>query len=129
MKNSKSTKMIIILVIAVMVSISYFIFPSISDAELEQKIFVTHSGAIVKTTGEILDPIYSVQTVDFDPDKFLREFNYGRVSMLEDGRKLREFTIIAEDDKTMEISPGIFYMYGHLMVQFQVLQLEPLKET
>lgn len=109
MKNSKSTKMIIILVIAIMVSISYFIFPSISDAELEQKIFVTHSGAIVKTTGEILDPIYSVQTVDFDPDKFLREFNYGRVSMLEDGRTLREFTIIAEDDKTMEISPGIFY--------------------
>jgi FtsP/CotA-like multicopper oxidase with cupredoxin domain len=56
-----------------------------------------------------LDPIYSAQTLEFDPEKYLREFNYGRVSKMPDGTTLREFTIIAEDDKIMEISPGVFY--------------------
>ena len=101
--------MVTILSIAVVVSAFYFIFPIISQAELEQKVFVTHTGAVVKTSGEVLDPVYSVQTVDFDPEQFLRDFNYGRTSELEDGTTLREYTIIAEDDKTMEISPGVFF--------------------
>jgi FtsP/CotA-like multicopper oxidase with cupredoxin domain len=39
--------------------------------------------------------------------QYLRTFNYGRVSTLEDGTTLREFTIIAQDEK-LEVSPGVF---------------------
>ncbi len=85
------------------------VFPSISEAQKEQKTFVTHTGGVFKTTGEVLDPVYSVSTVEFDPEKYLREFNYGEVSTLENGKTLREFTIIAEDDKVQEISPGVFF--------------------
>lgn len=91
------------------VSISLLIFPVMSDAKQEEKTFVTHSGGIVKTFGDVLDPLYTVSTMEFDPMKYLREFNYGRVSQLPDGTTLREFTIIAEDDKIMEVSPGVFY--------------------
>jgi len=99
----------IILVVASMISVVYFSFPTTIDAELKEKILPTHSGALIKTTGEILDPIYSISTTEFDPEKYLREFNYGHVSKLADGRTLREYTIIANDDKVMEISPGVFY--------------------
>jgi FtsP/CotA-like multicopper oxidase with cupredoxin domain len=109
MKISKSGMMIIILIVAVMVSGFYFVFPDRINAESEEKIFVTHTGGIVKTSGEVLDPIYKVSTVEFDPEKYLREFNYGRVSTTSEGKTVREFTIIAEDDKIMEISPGVFY--------------------
>jgi FtsP/CotA-like multicopper oxidase with cupredoxin domain len=44
-----------------------------------------------------------------DPMKYLREFNYGRVSELPNGTTLREFTLVASDDKVKEISPGVFY--------------------
>lgn len=77
--------------------------------EPETQFFVTHSGAQVATTGQILDHMYEVSDVEFDPMEYLREFNYGKVSTLEDGRTLREFTIVADDDRIMEISPGIFY--------------------
>jgi len=85
------------------------VFPIFSDAQSEQKTFVTHSGSVVRTSGEIIDPLYTVTTVDFDPDKFLRNFEYGVVSISETGKTIRDFTIIAEDDKLQEISPGIFY--------------------
>ncbi|NJK77849.1 MAG: multicopper oxidase domain-containing protein [Nanoarchaeota archaeon] len=85
------------------------IFTSFSEAQLEQKTFVTHSGQIIKTSGDVLDPLYTVSTVEFDPMKYLREFNYGRILQLPDGTILREYTIIAEDDKIQEISPGVFY--------------------
>lgn len=77
--------------------------------EPEERAFVTHSGAVVRTTGEILDPLYTASDVEFDPMEYLREFHGGRVSALPDGRTLREFTIVAEDDRVMEISPGVFY--------------------
>jgi FtsP/CotA-like multicopper oxidase with cupredoxin domain len=79
------------------------------DAQQEEKTFVTMEGAVITTSGEVIDPVLTTATVDFDPDKFLREFNYGRVSQLEDGTTVREFTIIAEDTKVMEISPGVFF--------------------
>lgn len=101
--------MISILVVTTILATLYFVYPNISDAKNEEKTFVTHTGAVIKTSGEVLDPIYTAQTVEFDPEKYLREFNYGRISKLEDGRTLREFTIIAEDDKIMEVSPGVFY--------------------
>ena len=41
--------------------------------------------------------------------KYLRNFNYGRPSTLEDGVVVREFTLVADDKQTMEVSPGIYY--------------------
>jgi len=108
MKSRSKTMMLTLFLIGIIGTL-YLIFPTISDAQQEEKIFVTHSGAIVKTSGEVLDPLYTESTVEFDPMKYLREFNYGRVSQLPDGTILREFTIIAEDDKIMEVAPGVFF--------------------
>ncbi|MFZ8922325.1 MAG: multicopper oxidase domain-containing protein [Nitrosopumilaceae archaeon] len=85
------------------------IFPTISEAQTEQKTFVTHTGGVITTSGEVIDPVYVESTMEFDPMEYLRDFNYGKVSTLPDGTTLREFTIIAEDDKVMEVSPGVFY--------------------
>lgn len=100
--------MITLLVITVVIS-SVFLFPSATQAQSDQKTFVTHSGQVVQTSGEVLDPLYTESTVEFDPEKFLRSFSYGRVSESDDGRVIREFTIIAEDHLVQEISPGVFY--------------------
>lgn len=67
---------------------------------------------ILETSGDVLDPIslnVTIQDAVVDPMKYLREFNYGRVSELPNGAKLREFTLIASDDKVKEIAPGVFY--------------------
>jgi hypothetical protein len=64
------------------------------------------------TAGTVLDPIGfegDPQNQVINPDKYLREFNYGRVSKLPNGTTLREFTLVSEDDKVKEISPGVFY--------------------
>ncbi len=37
----------------------YIIFPEDISAQLEDGIFFTHAGGIIKTTGEIIDPVYS----------------------------------------------------------------------
>ncbi|MBI5377061.1 MAG: multicopper oxidase domain-containing protein [Thaumarchaeota archaeon] len=104
-------KMLLALIAGSFVAIIYFSLPILNiDAIKEPKTFLTHSGAVIQTTGDILDPVsYAGEPLKFDPDKYLREFNYGRVSKLSDGTTLREFTIIAEDDKIMEISPSVFY--------------------
>lgn len=83
--------------------------PALGGAEGEPRTFVTHSGAVVTTTGEVIDPLYEVSTVEFDPDEYLRNFEYGRVSVSESGQTVREYTIVARDDLVQEISPGIFY--------------------
>ena len=100
--------MITSLSVILAISVLYFVLPEGINAQ-QEKTFVTHSGGIVKTTGEVLDPLYTSATMEFDPMEYLRDFNYGRVSQLPDGTTLREFTIIAEDDKIMEVSPGVFY--------------------
>jgi FtsP/CotA-like multicopper oxidase with cupredoxin domain len=67
---------------------------------------------ILETSGDVLDPIslnVTIKDAVVDPMKYLREFNYGKVSELPNGAKLREFTLIASDDKVKEISPGVFY--------------------
>ena len=67
---------------------------------------------VYQTTGDILDPTSQVVNRDkivIDPMQYLRTFNYGRISSLPNGTILREFTLIASDDKVMEISPGMFY--------------------
>ena len=86
-----------------------FLTPNFLEAQTERKVFQTHSGAIIETSGQILDPIYSVSEVEFDPDDFLRNFEYGKISVNSDGKTVRDYTIIAEDNKIQEISPGIFY--------------------
>ena len=69
-----------ILLISLVIGFSMIaLFPTFSDAKSEPKTFVTHSGAIVQTSGEIIDPLYAVSTVDFDPMEYLRNFNYGQV--------------------------------------------------
>jgi FtsP/CotA-like multicopper oxidase with cupredoxin domain len=67
---------------------------------------------ILGTTGDILDPTslnIDPKTAVVDPMKYLREFNYGRTSNLSNGTSLREFTLIASDQQTKEVSPGVFY--------------------
>src|SRR5829696_1340466 len=68
---------------------------------------------LYETSGDVLDPANSYTTasekVVIDPDKYLRSFNYGHVFKLADGSTVREFTLVADDRQTMEISPGVFY--------------------
>jgi hypothetical protein len=67
---------------------------------------------ILETSGDVLDPIslnVTIKDAVVDPMKYLREFNYGKVSELPNGTTLREFTLVASDDKVKEISPGVFY--------------------
>ena len=68
--------------------------------------------SILETSGDVLDPIslnVTIKDAVVDPMKYLREFNYGKVSKLPNGTTLREFTLVASDDKVKEISPGVFY--------------------
>jgi len=67
---------------------------------------------IIQTSGDVLDPTsFNVDLKDsvVDPMKYLREFNYGHVSILPNGTLVREFTLIASDQQTKEVAPGIFY--------------------
>ncbi len=98
------------LMVSVVIGISTIILFSVfSEAQLEQKTFVSHSGQIINTSGDVLDPLYTASTVEFDPEMYLRDFNYGIISESTNGKIIREFTIIADDDKIQEISPGVFY--------------------
>ena len=60
-----------------------------------------HGGML--TVGEV-DPVRN----GFDPTRILTDWDRGRVSTLPDGRKLRDFDIVAED-KEIEIAPGILF--------------------
>ena len=60
-----------------------------------------HGGML--TVGEV-DPVRN----GFDPTQILTDWDRGRVSTLPDGRKLRDFDIVAED-KEIEIAPGIVF--------------------
>ena len=44
----------------------------------------------------------------FDPTRFLTQFDRGSVSMLADGRTLREYEIVAVD-KAIEVAPGVHF--------------------
>ena len=100
--------MVIFLSVMVVASVLFVSFPNGISAQQEEKQIMTHTGGVLKTLGDVIDPVYTATEVDFDPNKFLREFNYGRVSTLDNGKTLREFTMIAEDNKVQEVSPGIF---------------------
>ena len=44
----------------------------------------------------------------FDPSRFLKQFDYGKVSRLPSGQTLREYYLVASD-KEIEIAPGVFF--------------------
>ncbi len=63
----------------------------------------------IDTSGDVLDSMNeTVSTTDIEPMKYLREFNYGRVSTNENGTTVREYTVVAQD-KSLEVSPGVFF--------------------
>ncbi len=104
-----SHKMLLLVIIGSVFSFGFVMYPVLSDAQVTEKLFVTHTGAVVKTTGEIIDPLYVESTMEFDPMEYLRDFDYGKQTPLPDGTTLREYAIIAEDDQIMEVAPGVFY--------------------
>jgi FtsP/CotA-like multicopper oxidase with cupredoxin domain len=109
-KTMKGKMLISLIAVSVASTVCFTFLVVNTDAAEQPKTFLTHSGALIQTTGDVLDPVgYSGEPLEFNPDKYLREFSYGRVSKLSDGTALREFTIIAEDNKIMEISPGVFF--------------------
>jgi len=92
------------------------LFASAQDAAESKKHIIgghTAGYGLYETSGDVLDPLnnYSAASgqVVIDPAKYLRSFDYGRVSKLADGSTLREFTLVADDRQLMEISPGVFY--------------------
>lgn len=88
------TKLAIVAVLAVMIATAAAIDAISNDSSDE---------------GVLLSPMNSmVQKYSIDPDKYLTQFNYGRVSTLPDGTTLREFTLIAEDVE-IEVSPGVHF--------------------
>jgi manganese oxidase len=82
-----------------------------STGETREENIVMNQHKLFKTTGDILDPASQVggNNIVVDPMEYLRTFNNGHVSTSPNGTTIREFTLIASDNKIMEISPGIFY--------------------
>jgi manganese oxidase len=83
--------------------------------DAEKKIVGGHAMGYARyeTTGDIIDPVnyegkLSKDAV-IDPEKYLRSFNYGRISTLPNGTMVREFTLIADDRQAKEISSGVSY--------------------
>jgi FtsP/CotA-like multicopper oxidase with cupredoxin domain len=82
-----------------------------STPDNEEKTVSGHGLGYYQTTGDVLDPAASdgAASAGVNPMEYLRSFNYGRVSTLEDGTVMREFTLVADDRHMMEVSPGIYY--------------------
>ena len=56
-RNTQSKKMLMILTSVALISTLYFVIPSVTDAALEPKTFLPHTGLAIQTTGDIIDPI------------------------------------------------------------------------
>ncbi|MBM2851758.1 MAG: copper oxidase, partial [Candidatus Nitrosotenuis sp.] len=54
--------MIFVLVVTAILTTFYFAYPNSSNAKTEEKTFLSHNGAVIKTTGEVIDPLYTVST-------------------------------------------------------------------
>jgi FtsP/CotA-like multicopper oxidase with cupredoxin domain len=87
-----------------------------TDSESGPRIIGSHTPGypVATTSGSVLDPLQTAvdgnsPNAVVDPMKYLREFNYGKVSKLSDGKTLREFTLVASDDLVKEVSPGVSY--------------------
>ena len=109
--NNLSMVMLVALIssVAAVLLFGSYLFGGTTDAQSEQKTFLTHTGAVITTSGQVLDPVYKVSKVEFDPDVYLRNFEYGDVSISDTGQTIREYTIVADDDQIQEIAPGVFY--------------------
>ncbi len=82
-RSIQSSKMLYILILIVGVSTLYFVIPSVTIAEETPQTFLTHTGLVITTTGDVIDPIgYDGEALDFDPEKFMKSFDYGQVSVL-----------------------------------------------
>lgn len=73
--------------------------PHLAPAALPADEHAGHDG-----TGVVGD----VDTSQFDPMKFLTEFDTGTVSQLHSGPTLREYNLVAVD-KEVEIAPGVYF--------------------
>jgi FtsP/CotA-like multicopper oxidase with cupredoxin domain len=62
-----------------------------------------HEDAMAMAVGEV-----DHERNGFNPDELLTDFDYGKVSTLEDGRTLREYEI-ASVNKEIEVMPGILF--------------------
>jgi FtsP/CotA-like multicopper oxidase with cupredoxin domain len=54
-----------------------------------------------RTVGEAL-------AAGIDPHAYLTDFDYGDVSVLDDGRTLRQYTVVASE-RELEVAPGVFF--------------------
>jgi FtsP/CotA-like multicopper oxidase with cupredoxin domain len=108
-----SPKLLLISAIAVALVGSTLAISSLyANAQNDEEKAVNNRGmGYYETTGDVLDPAGSdgSASTGIDPMKYLRSFNYGRVSTLENGTVVREFTLIADDRQTAEVSPGVYY--------------------
>ena len=67
MKKYRSRLMFTSIFVIIAMSVLYFTFTEDISAQLEEMVFVTHTGGVIKTTGEVLDPLYTSATMEFDP--------------------------------------------------------------
>lgn len=109
-----STKLLLISAVGVALVGSTFAISSLYVSAQDNGEKIVNGGhglGYYQTTGDVLDPTGADgdASTGVDPMAYLRSFNYGRLSTLEDGTVLREFTLVADDRQTMEISPGVFY--------------------
>ena len=108
------TKPILVLAVAITLSISVFAIVSLGVSAQDSKSVIQnmHGVGAYSTTGDVIDPIGQDNRQDkvtIDPAAYLRDFSYGRMSTLENGTVVRDFTIIADDRETAEVSPGVYY--------------------
>jgi FtsP/CotA-like multicopper oxidase with cupredoxin domain len=107
------TKFILALAVGItLISSVFAILSGVSAQNPPTLVQNPHGGGSYTTTGDIIDPIAQdarADTATIDPAKYLREFNYGRISTLANGTVVRDFTIIADDREIIEVSPGVFY--------------------
>jgi manganese oxidase len=114
---NSSASVILGVTISVIISLSFMSYSRASTNEQNSSKLDSVGGhtpgyPILQTTGDVLDPTSSTinpENIVVDPDKYLREFSYGTITNSTNGTKIREFTLIASDTLTKEVSPGVFY--------------------
>ena len=117
MANSRFVVIFGVMISVIILGLSLVLYSRASVTEQNSSKIDTVGGhtpgyPILQTTGDVLDPTsltINPETAAVDPDKYLREFNYGTVTNSSNGTKIREFTLIASDTQTKEVSPGVLY--------------------
>ena len=99
------TKLYLFSTVVIILSL-YFVFEHITSAQVEITNDLDKHN--ITKNSFALNPMESVDLLDFDAEEYLYDFDYGDVTKYETFA-LREFTIVAEDNMMMEISPGVFF--------------------